>query len=296
MVSRLPSYRKLTRAVTSLLLRSTFGLRTSGPCGAINLVLVCSHNFSNEIIVPARKYYCNNNTKMKLHTTLSLLALPILTCSAWRSHGTKRETIEVVMAAMEANVHSYRPGSLIAKLGRNLEISQDCIDDTTDLYLNSEALQDMHNYIDDNVDFDCKLADEGKTYSAVCSVRYPESLVDEIVDVCEVEGGQPVRLPDFIISCDGTYEGVNLKTSIAYTDAVECVALGCDVEDFELEAILIPELEEALRREVGIHDAYCWVEEDKDGGLSGGAIAGIVIGSIFGAALLLFILFSCLRK
>jgi hypothetical protein len=224
---------------------------------------------------------------------------------------------------MEANVHSSRPGFLIAKPeegggrnleistesiddtndlhenskalqdmlvyivenidlvakpeeggGRNLKISTECTDDTEDLIENSKALQDMLVYIVENIDFDCKLSGS----SATCFARYPES---ELVDVCEAEGGLPVTLPDFTISCDGTAQGVKFKTTISYYDVLDCVALSCDTEDFGLEDIL-PELVAELKRELGTSDVNC--HED------GGAIAGTVIASVVGVALLLAIL------
>jgi hypothetical protein len=121
-------------------------------------------------------------------------------------------------------------------------------------------------------------------------MRYPESLVDEILDACEDEGGKPILMSAATISCDGTYEGAKMKVTVSYQDTVDCVASNCeeeDFEDFELES-LITFLEQGLSRDPhGLQDVDCWVEEDEDDGLSGGAIAGIVIGSVFGAALLL---------
>jgi hypothetical protein len=231
---------------------------------------------------------------MKLNTTLSFLflTLPILTCSesSFRGgHKEERERAKDFIAVMEANLHSH-PGFLIAKpggAGRNLEITQECLDTTEILHENSEAFQDIANSIAETVNFDCKLRTGQQEISNDCTVRYPNSLVDEIIIVCEDEGGRPASLPDATIVCEGTHEsangGVKVKASVSYENAVECLALSCeDAKDFELYESMIPE----LKLELGMDDLNCWVDGG-GAGLSGGAIAGILIGFVFRAALFL---------
>jgi hypothetical protein len=236
------------------------------------------------------------------------VTLPILTCSDSHFRGgnkEERERAKDFIAVMEANLHSH-PGFLNAKpggAGRNLEITQECLDDTEILHENSEAFQDIANSIAETVNFDCKLRTGQQEISNDCTARFPQSLVDEIIDVCEDEGGQPVSLPDATIFCDATYEGVvnvttstrpwkKVKFSVASENAVECVALSCDedAEDwFEIYEPAMAELKQEMQEDIGMdYVVNCWVE-DGGGGLSGGAIAGIVIGSVFGAALLLAI-------
>jgi hypothetical protein len=193
--------------------------------------------------------------------------------------------------------------------GRNLEISQACIDATNDLYANSEALRDIINSIEEKVIFECRKGAYNKEpFSASCSMRYPQFLVDEMLDACEYEGGQPITMTDATISCDGKYQGGKVELAVSYQDVVECVASSCeddssssdvddfdDFEDFELKSIIA--LKRVLRRAPdGLHDVNCWVEEDEDDGLSGGAISGIVIGSVFGAALLLAIAYCLICR
>ena len=231
---------------------------------------------------------------MKLNAAaLSLFALPILPCSAWRSRA-HRETIEVFTTAMEDNVHPDCLRLFIAKpegVGvRNLEISEDCIDDTDDLFDNSEALQDI---LIDSVDEVTECHPTGRT-SIACFVHLPESLVNETVALCEAAGGHPVSVPDFTGTCTGRYD---LESTVSFQDFVECVAPSCDPKDFiALESTMIMQaLEDELRLvDDLLSDITCSVDGDGGlrgavdgaGGLCGGAIAGIVITSVLGAALM----------
>jgi hypothetical protein len=207
---------------------------------------------------------------------------------------------------MEANLHSH-PGFLIAKPGgagrKNLEITQECMD-ATDILQNSEALQQIVNSIG-RVHLQCKLRTGQHEISNDCTAvppSYPESLVDEINDVCEDEGGRPVLLPDATIFCNGTCEGVvnvttgttpmKVKFSVAFENVVTCLALSCeDTEDLiDFYESAMAELKQEMQRDLDMNDdVNCWVDGGGRG-LSGGAIAGIVIGSVFGAALLLAII------
>jgi hypothetical protein len=236
---------------------------------------------------------------MKFNTALSFLflTLPILTFSDSHFRGgnkEERERAKDFIAAMEANLHSHPGFLLIAKpggAGRNLEITQECMDDTDILHENNEAFQDIENSLAETANFECKQTGQ-QEISNDCTVRFPKSLVDEIIIVCEDEGGRPFSAPDATIVCEGTLEGVKVKTSVSYENAVECLALSCDkdAEDwFEIYEPAMAELKQEMQEDLGMDYVIDCRVEDGGGGLSGGAIAGIVIGSVFGAALLLAI-------
>jgi hypothetical protein len=238
---------------------------------------------------------------MKFNTALSFLFLnlPIVTCSDSyfrRGNEEERERAKDCIAAMEANLHSHH-GFLNANPGgagrNNTKITQECMNATGYLHQHSQALQDCVNSIGEKMQLRCKLRTGQQEISNNCTARYPQSLVDEIIDVCEDEGGQPASLPDATICCDATYEGVvNVKFNVAYENAVECLALSCDkdAEDwFEIYEPAMAELKQEMQEDLGMDYVIDCRVEDGGGGLSGGAIAGIVSGSVFGAALLLAI-------
>ena len=222
---------------------------------------------------------------MKLNTAaLSLLALPILPCSAWRSRAANREMIEVFTAALEDNVHPCCPRYFNEKPPegrvRNLEISQDCIDDTEVIFEKSGALQDI---IIDSVDEVIKCQTTGPT-SIACSVFLTGDLVDEIVDACQDAGGQRFSVPDFTGTC--TADRYDLESFVSLHNLVECAAPSCDAEEIIALApiVFMQVMEDTLRLDPLLNDVECSV--DGVGGLRGGAIAGIVIASVLGAALM----------